>query len=348
MRKKLNIGFLLVLAALALYLSYIVLEPFLQPVMVAVVLAVSFHPLHRWLEERIGRPGLAAAFSLLIVVAMVLAPVSIMATAVGRELAWLTNILSKQSLEGGGLRNLAGDWLEAAAAWLSQYVDISPVNLQARVAEQLQRLSGALLSKAGGLLGNIGSFVMKALLVLFTLYFLFREGEAMRDAACRHLPLDQAQLQRLFDGISETIQASMYGMMAVALAQATLVGLAFWALGVPGPILWATVTVFASLIPVVGTALVWAPGALWLWLAAGSWVKALILVAWGAGVVGMVDNFLRPYVMSGRVQMHPLILLLSLLGGAQAFGLIGLFAGPVIVASAETALALLREEADRS
>lgn len=348
MRKKLNIGFLLVLAAIALYLSYIVLEPFLQPVMVAVVLAVSFYPLHRWLERRIRRPGLAAAVSLLIVVAVVLTPVSIMATAVGRELAWLTGILSKHSIESGGLKNLAGDWVDSAITWVSQYVDVSSVNLQARAAEQLQKLSGALLSKAGGLLGNIGSFLMKALLVLFTLYFLFREGEAMRDAVCRHLPLDLAQLQRLFDGISETIQASMYGMMVVALAQATLVGLAFWVLGVPGPILWATVTVFASLIPVVGTALVWAPGALWLWLAAGSWVKAIILVGWGAGVVGTVDNILRPYVMSGRVQMHPLILLLSLLGGAQAFGLIGLFAGPVIVASAETVLVLLREEAEKS
>jgi len=346
-RKKLNIGFLLALAAIALYLSYMVLEPFLQPVMVAVVLAVSFHPLHRWLERRLGRPGLAAAFSLLIVVAVVLTPVTIMATAVGRELAWLTNTLTKQSLESGGLRHLAGDWLDSAVAWVSRYVDVSSVNFHARATEQLQKLSGALLAKAGGLLGNLGSFVMKALLVLFTLYFLFREGKAMRDAACRHLPLDQAQLQRLFDGISETIQASMYGMMAVALAQAVLVGMAFWVLGVPGPILWATVTVFASLIPVVGTALVWAPAALWLWLAAGSWVKALILVGWGAGVVGMVDNILRPYVMSGRVQMHPLILLLSLLGGAQAFGLIGLFAGPVIVASAETVLALLREEADK-
>jgi predicted PurR-regulated permease PerM len=346
--KRLNIGFLLVLAAIALYLTYLVLEPFLQPVMTAVVLAVSFHPLHVRLERRLGRPALAAAVSMLVVVAVVLAPVTVIAVAVIREFAGVMQVLAQHSAESGGLKNLAGGWLEAGLSWAGRHVDIPVVELQSRIATQLNAWSGTLLAKAGGLLGNVGAVFMKAALVLFTLYFLLREGPVLREAMCSYLPLDRRQLQRLFDGVSETIQASMYGMMIVALVQAGLVGLAFWVLGVPGPVLWGTATIFASLIPVVGTALVWAPAAVWLWLAAGSWVKAVILVGWGAGVVGMADNVLRPYVMSGRVQMHPLVLLFALLGGVQAFGLIGLFAGPVIVASTETVLILLREEAERS
>jgi predicted PurR-regulated permease PerM len=156
-------------------------------------------------------------------------------------------------------------------------------------------------------------------------------------------PLGANQVDRLCRGVSETIQASMFGMMAVALAQAVLQGTGFWFLGVPGPVLWGTVTVFASLLPVIGAASVWIPAAVWLFLA-GSWVKGIVLIAWGVGVVGMADNLLRPYVMSGKVAMHPLILFFALMGGVQAFGMIGLFAGPVIVAVTQTLFELLAEE----
>jgi|YelNatPaOPRAMG01_1025707.scaffolds.fasta_scaffold00241_13 predicted PurR-regulated permease PerM len=346
MRRRLNIGLLLVLAGLCLYLTYLVLEPFFQPILAAVVLAVSFQPLHARLRRRLRRPNLVALVSVLIVVMAVLTPVGFIAATVGRELAALASSLAQQSADKGGFAFLAGGWMDRGAAWLSRYVDVSGFDVKQRLLAQMQAWSGTLVGKAGSLLGNLGSFAFKAVITLVAMFFFLREGELIQASIVRHLPIEREQLERIFQGVGDTIQASMYGMMAVASAQALLVGLGFFTLGLPNPVLWGSVTIFASFIPVVGTALVWAPGAVWLWVA-GSWMKAVILVAWGAGVVGMADNILRPLVMSGRVRTHPLLLFFALLGGAQAFGLIGLFAGPVILALTETVLALIREETEK-
>jgi predicted PurR-regulated permease PerM len=135
----------------------------------------------------------------------------------------------------------------------------------------------------------------------------------------------------------------MYGVLAVGAAQGVLVGLAFWVLGLPSPILWGVVTSLFSMVPLVGSGAVWAPAVLLLVLS-GSWGKGLLLLGWGVGVVGMVDNFVRPYVMSGQVKLHPLLLFFALLGGVKAFGLIGIFVGPVILAITMTLISLLREE----
>ena len=129
--------------------------------------------------------------------------------------------------------------------------------------------------------------------VFFTLFFSFRESTCIRDTISELLPFDEEQTDRLLAGIGETIIANLYGSLAVGLAQGTLTGLAFWALGLSAPVLWALVTVLASLVPLLGSALVWAPAALVL-IMTGHWVKALMLFVSGAAVVGQVDVLVRP------------------------------------------------------
>jgi predicted PurR-regulated permease PerM len=121
-----------------------------------------------------------------------------------------------------------------------------------------------------------------------------------------------------------------------------MVGLMLWALGVPSPVLWGVVAAFAALLPLIGTAAVWVPASIYL-LASGSIVRALILVVWGL-FVGTIDNLLRPYLISGRVQMHTLLIFFAVFGGVNVFGFLGLFMGPVIVAVTITLLSILRDE----
>lgn len=155
------------------------------------------------------------------------------------------------------------------------------------------------------------------------------------------LPLYPDQTERLFTGISETMIANLYGGLAVGAAQGIVTGLSFWVLGLPAPILWTLVTGLASLVPVVGSALVWGPASILL-LLSGHWIKALILLVWGAAVVGQVDVVVRPYVISARVKVHALLVFFSLLGGVEAFGIIGIFVGPVILSVTLAVLDMLK------
>jgi predicted PurR-regulated permease PerM len=134
----------------------------------------------------------------------------------------------------------------------------------------------------------------------------------------------------------------VYGGIAVGLAQGSLAGLAFWVLGLSSPVLWGLVAALTSLIPIFGTGIVWAPAAIIL-LLGGHWIKALILFGWGAAVVAQVDAVLRPYVVSGRAKMHNLLIFFALLGGVKAFGIMGLFIGPVVVSVTLAVLDMLRE-----
>jgi len=145
----------------------------------------------------------------------------------------------------------------------------------------------------------------------------------------------------LFTTVSDTIIANLYGSIAVGLAQGTLTGLSFWVLGLSAPILWALVTVLASMVPLLGSALVWAPAALVL-VVTGHWVKAVVLFVWGGGGVGQVDVLIRPWIVSARVKVHSLLVFFALLGGAKAFGVIGIFVGPIILSFALAVFDLLK------
>ncbi len=158
------------------------------------------------------------------------------------------------------------------------------------------------------------------------------------------IPLSPVQLEKLTIGVSRTITASMYGGLAVAIAQGLLLGLAFWVLGLPSPALWGMTTAIFSFVPFIGSGAIWLPAAIILMLT-GHPVKGLILLAWGAGVVGLADNVVRPLVISEQMRFHPLYVFFALLGGVQAFGVIGLFVGPVALALAEALFSLIREEA---
>jgi predicted PurR-regulated permease PerM len=227
--------------------------------------------------------------------------------------------------------------------WLDKYVDLSQVDLRAEILDRLQQFSSFLLSHLAGFAGDVTSFLVAAVISFFTMFYLFRDGRAFWRRLSALIPLSSAQLEKLGAGVSGTIASSMYGGLAVAVAQGTLLGLAFWVLGLPSPVLWGAMTAIFSFMPLVGTAMVWLPASIILILI-GHPVKGLILIAWGAGVVSTVDNIIRPLVISEHMRFHPLYVFFALLGGVQAFGVIGLFVGPAVLALATSLFSLIREE----
>ena len=335
--------FLLTLCLLTGWLVYWITRPFLKPIITAILLAVVYYPIHlRW-ARAIRYPNLAALVSTLTVLVTLIVPFAILGVAVERELADLYRLLSEQSAQDGGW----GPWLshtsERFSNWIRRYVDVPPFDLKTVVLEQLRRAGATAVTDLANLVGNIAAFIVDGVISFFTLFFVFRDGREIYDRVEGVVPLRPGQVERLREEIGRTITASVYGGLAVAASQGTLTGLAFVALGIPSPVVWGMAAALFSLVPLLGPALVWGPAAIILFLG-GHWVKGMILLAWGAMVVGLADNIIRPYVISEQVRFYPLAIFIALLGGAQAFGLLGLFIGPIVLAVAQALLALIREE----
>jgi predicted PurR-regulated permease PerM len=342
-QQQANTWFLLALAAVALYLSYLVARPFLNPIFAAVVLAIVFYPVHAKINSYLtSRQNVSATISTMLVILIVAIPAVLLGMVVTRELGDLYRLLNERSAAQGGLSPYFAGLLEVPVRFLGRYIDLARLDVRPTVLGWVDQLSRYLVAVGATAVSNVFSVILEIVVAFFTLFFLFRDGLKVQQRATAVLPLTSEQSRRLFTGISETIVASVYGGIAVGLAQGSLTALAFWMLGLSSPVVWGIAASLASLVPVVGTAIVWIPGAVVL-LFGGHWIKALILIGWGVAVVGQIDAVLRPYVVSGRAKIHNLLIFFALLGGVKAFGVMGVFIGPVIVSVTIVVLDMLRE-----
>lgn len=329
-REAISSILLLFLAAGALWATYYILEPFLWPILTAVVLAIAFHPLFAGLRRYFGSDSRAALATVVLLIVAVVVPLTAIATVLTQEIHTLVGTVTKQSQQSGGFALLVESWMDRAVALASPVIQVSAADAKVHLTDALQKARLIVLTGAGALLGDVFSLAIQTLLVMVLLYFLLRDGKTILRRVMRFVLLDRERTDRLMLSVSGTIQASMNGILTIAVSEAVLMGVALALLGVPGAVLWGAVTLFASLIPMVGTSLVWIPAAVYLFATAG-WVKAAAIILFGIVVMGGIDNFVRPLLMKGKVQLPSLVLLFALVGGTKLFGMIGLFAGPVIL-----------------
>ena len=196
---------------------------------------------------------------------------------------------------------------------------------------QLTELGKSLAGQAGKLVAGSVNLLTQLVIMLFVLFFLYRDRDRALDALRGMLPLSSEEVDRMFARIGDTILAIVNGSLTVAFAQALLAGVMYTALGVPASVIWASATFIVALIPMFGTFMVWGPVAVFL-LVSGSWVKAVILTVWGMVAVGTIDNVLYPYLVGGRLRLHTIPTFFAILGGVGLFGAAGLILGPVALA----------------
>ena len=327
-RGKSTTIFLTVLLGVSLFLACLILRSFWRPVVLAAIIGIGIYPLHERILRRLRRPNLAAIISTLIVLLIFLIPAFFLASMASSEFS-----RTAQYLNGKGGPNdvftMVSHAVNAAFTWLGRHVDLQKSGLQSAIDAFPAQLRHWIFTFATALVKQFAGLVGHAVITLFILFFVFRDGPAIRKYASL-LPLDPEHRDFLFARIRDSVFANFYGMLAVGLAQGALSGIAFAILGIPSPVLLGFLAGICSLIPLVGPALVWLPASIFLF-ATGHWIKAVILIAWGALVVGTSDNIIRPLVIMGRVKLHPLLLLFGLIGGAKEFGFIGLFIGPAIM-----------------
>jgi len=335
--------FLIALTGFALYLCYIIARPFLGSIAWALIIAIPFHPIHDRLGRIIRNRSGAALVSVLIVLLIIIVPAMLLCLATINELSNAFQSLSEKSAAEGGWAPYLTRISDAASAWIGSHVHAPDFDLRRELLSRLGQISSIAGSIATSLVGNVASVLLQGILTLFILFFMLRDGHSGRRLLAALIPLSHDQVERLVSSVTDTIIADMYGVIGIAIAQGLLMALAFWVLGLPSPFLWGAVSSVVSLLPVGGTAVVWLPGSIILFVS-GHWVKGIILLAWGAGVVGMLATVVQPIVLGRRAKLHTLQIFLGLLGGIQAFGLIGIFLGPIIISATHALFHIIREE----
>jgi predicted PurR-regulated permease PerM len=332
MRSSEDKFFLLLMVAATLAFGWILL-PLYGAVLWGVVIAIIFAPLNRRLSVAIGfRRNLAAVLTVGLIVTIVILPLSAVGASLAQEAGGMYKKIQSGELDMVRLFRQAVDTLPA---WVSELMNRFGI---ASLGALQERLSAGLLKGSEFLAGqaiNIGQstfeFVVNLFVMLYLLFFLLRDGDLLGRRVRRALPLRDKQLDELLLKFNVVIRATVKGNMLIALLQGALGGLIFWLLGISGALLWAVVMAFLSLLPAIGAGLVWIPVALYL-LATGAIWQGVTLVAYGALVIGLVDNLLRPILVGKDTKMPDYVVLISTLGGIEVFGLNGFVIGPVIAA----------------
>lgn len=341
--RALSLTALLALTLLLLMGVGLILKPFAEVLLAALMLTVCFYPVYAWIHSRIRNADAAASLCVLLLVFLLLAPLTALGTIVGREARSAYAELERQSAAHGGWANYLAHTADEPVRWIGDRTGIPPDDIKAVISERAQQAGERLVAWSGRLFGNVAATTTDILLTLFIMLFLFPVGERFGEHLHEYVPIRRDRLELILGTMKSAIVANLYGMIAVAASQGALVGIGFALAGLSSPVLWGFVASFCSLIPLVGTAFVVVPAVITL-AVGGAYGKAAFVAVWGVVVVGMSDNFVRPMVLKKGMEMNTLVIFLSLMGGVQAFGFIGLFAGPVIVTMAFVMVRIVNEE----
>jgi predicted PurR-regulated permease PerM len=342
--KRTTLWFLGILTLIALGFAYAITRPFLSPFVAATILAVAFNPAYQrillWTEGNSGRASLISTLALLLLFCV---PAFIIVIVVAREAINAAHYLTRQSTEQGGFTLFLTTMAERGLEFVGRWIDISKYDIHGAVTSHVQQAGVWVLGSGASLLSNFAGMIAQSLIALVVVFFLFRDGPGWIQQAEDTLPLPPGTARKLFSNISDTIVANVYGIVSVGAAQGALTGIALAFVRMQSPLLLGLCAAFASVVPVAGAALIWAPAGLYLIFTGAIW-KGIFVLVWGVAVVSTADNIIRPWVVGGKVRLHPLVLVFSILGGVQVFGFLGLFLGPVSASVLWVLLGMIRDE----
>jgi predicted PurR-regulated permease PerM len=339
--------FFFALLLVILYFSFLILSPFLKALAWAAILAIIVYPAYAWLLRLLrGRATAAALIITVLITLLIVFPAF-----------RLVGFLSQEAVElAKTVRTLAdNDEMELwkGKPWIQDFVRLwnavsfelasFEIDIRKVAAQGAQLASGFLVSQAKEIAQDVFVFAVNFIIAVFSFFFLLRDGKELCDKIRGLLPMDPQHRQHLFDNIVNSILAVIHGCLIVAMVQGLLAGLAYWFLGVPFAVLLGVATAFTALLPIGGSTLVSVPASLYLFFQ-GNYVKGVILLAWSLGIVGTVDNILKPMFIGSRLRLPVLFLFFSILGGLRLFGALGLVLGPVLFALLAALLDLYMKE----
>jgi predicted PurR-regulated permease PerM len=318
--------FFLFVTCLIVYLFWQVIQPFALILLLACVVAVILSPLERILRNVVKHGRLSSAIITLGALLLVFIPLLVVLLLMARQASDLVHA----SLQDRS-------WVEQINPSTSPFIALLPEPVQEQIlAIDLSELGSTVATWAFQNIGNLFSsttkFILNAFLFFVCLYYLLVDRDRLAKELTEISPLRDSMDNKIFKRIVGTIRSVVFGVLIVAIIQGTFAGIGMTIFGVPGALIWGMLTVLAALIPVVGTGLVLIPAILFLFFS-GSYGAAIGLLIWSVVLVSMADNIIGPYLISGSTHMHAFLVLISVLGGLGAFGVVGAIAGPTILAA---------------
>ena len=337
-------AFLLLLALVTVAFFWII-SPFFGAVFWAMVLALMFMPVHRRLCARLrGRDTLAALGTLLFCMVIVVVPMIFVVGAMVDEATSFTQRLRTGEFNPRTyfeqIQNALPGWLRDL---LGRFGLFNAQDVVDKLTAAVVQGGQALTTRALAIGQNTLMLLVNLGIMLYLLFFFLRDGRDLAQTIRRAVPMQRQHTDFLLSKFATVVRATVKGTVVVALVQGVLGGVAFAFLGIHGAVLWGVVMSVLSLLPAIGAALVWAPVAIYL-IATGSMIEGLGLAAWGAGVMGMVDNLLRPILVGKETKLPDYLVLLSTIGGLSIFGVNGFLIGPAIAALFVATWALFSHE----
>lgn len=312
------------------YLSYQILKPFFNAIAWAIVFTIVFYPVYTFIL-RYGRSrSFTSLITTVLILLVIVAPFIYLSFVLLEELKEVAEKIDKEAIES--IKNvLASPPLVRVTEKIQSYFGIEGVEISGVVFEGLKKFGKGLVDNLSVWAANISRAIIDFIFMGFTVFFLLRDGPDILRKVGSYLPFSENQKDRLALQVKGMVVSTVYGGVVVAIVQGALGGIAFFALGINAPVLWGTAMAVMSFLPLLGTFSIWGPASIYL-LITGSYMKGIVLLLFGSLVIGIVDNILKPVIISGRTKMPTLLIFFSVIGGINFFGFIGFVIGPLVLA----------------
>jgi len=320
-----------------LFLVYTILSPLLDTLGWSAVVGISTFPLYRRLRGRLrGSDTLAASLMTPAVIVMLVLPFLVFVSVLAGESIRFYQLLEKSAASGlpVALKDfLSHPYISPLIERAMPYMSTVEPDIRAVLLPAVKNIASTLLSYSTAIIRNVFFMLIKLVIMVIALFFLYRDGERALGRFMSVLTVKGEDIAVLLGTVKRVLSAVIYGILLTCVVQGVLGGAGFWICGLPSPVLFGSLMAVAAVIPVVGTALIWLPGALYLFVQ-GDVLQGVFLLVWGGVVVGMSDNLIRPLFISGKAHMPILVIVLGVLGGVFAFGPLGVVGGPIVLAVA--------------
>ncbi len=326
-----------------LYQMLRLLAPFGSALLLAAILAIAFHPLHRRLVTRLkGREGISAFIMTLIVILLIIGPAIILFGILGTQAVDVYQGITS-GMQSGRIPEAWTETLDRFSRRVAEYPFLSTVDLKGFLLKSLGDISSGLAAQFGTLLKNTVILTLDLMVMLIALFFFFRNGENYYRSLIDMLPFSSERKKAMAGKVHDTFIAVINGVFLIALAQGILTGIGFSLFGLPFPVFWGGLAAIFALFPIGGAALVWLPGVLYLYMK-GSALRSILLLFWGLVLVTLPDNIVKPLLIGRKAKIPSFFLFISILGGLSAYGVFGILLGPIVVTMLTAFIQFYREE----
>jgi predicted PurR-regulated permease PerM len=314
--KQERVFFGLLFAVIAL-IGLWIMQPFLTYIVLAGILTYTLFPIYRFFNSRTRHPSISSAISIIIALVLMVLPSFFLVSELVRQVSGVYTNFEMENIQR------AGDYLSGLTG--------NRINFQEAIDAAMNQVRQSIVGLAPNILGSAGELVLGLFVMFFVMYYGFREGEGFLTRIRMLMPLDPALKESLFYELRTVTQAVLYGQVMTAVIQGSLGGLGLLAFGVANWLFWGAIMIITAFLPVLGTPIIWVPAAVSLILD-GETARGVGLLIYGSTIVMNIDNFIRPKLVSGRTKVHPVLILIGVLGGLKIFGFIGMLVGPLVLA----------------